>query len=331
MFYIFIFFFTLFAIYIARFVAPFLKLVDLPNKRKTHEGAIPLVGGPIIIISILISNFYFNYDDLISLIIFSTIIIFLFGFFDDIFTIGIVPRLISQFLAVLILVGSGFIIFDFGEYQYLNISLGKASIVFTAFAIAGLTNSINFIDGLDGLCASIFITSIVSLIFLFLLQDAKFNDIEILINLVVIVFAFLLLNLKLFQSCKVFLGDSGSLSLGFILSSLLIYYTQFSNIKLDPVVILWCVTLPVYDLLAVTTKRILNKTNPFKPDRTHIHHLILKRGHSNKTTLLILVLISLFLNFFGFGLFYFFGPDLSLFLYFFIFFLYFVINYKKYI
>ena len=144
-------------------------------------------------------------------------------------------------------------------------------------------------------------------------------------------FAFLLLNLNLLKSGKVFLGDSGSLSLGYILSCLLIYYTQFSNIKLNPEIILWCVTLPVYDLLAVTTKRILNKTNPFKPDRTHIHHLILKRGYSNRTTLIILVLISLLFNFFGFGLFYFFGPDLSLFLYFFIFFLYFIINYKAYI
>ena len=331
MIYIFFFVFSLIIIFLSKFIAPFIKLVDVPNDRKIHRGSIPLVGGPAIILSLIISSYFFNYDDFIMLIIYSSIIIFVFGFLDDIFNLGVAPRLITQFLAVLILIGSGFIITDYGEYQYLNIDLGRASIIFTALAIVGLMNAINFIDGLDGLCSSIFITSLLSLSFLLFLNGASINDYKVLIILMIIVSAFIIMNLNIFYLGKVFLGDSGSLTLGFILSCLLIFYTQFSFFKINPEIIFWCVTLPVYDFLAVTIKRSINMTNPFKPDRTHIHHLLLIRGYKPQSALFILILLSLSLNFLGFGLFYFIGPDLSLFFYIFLFFLYFIINYKKYI
>jgi len=280
---------------------------------------------------LLISLYYYDYNDLIKLIILSSIIIFIFGFFDDIFTLGVIPRLIAQFCAVSILVVSGFMVTDFGEYEFFNIQLGKATVIFTVMSIVGLTNSINFIDGLDGLCSSIFITSLLSLVFLLFIQGANFDDMQLLINLLIIVFAFFIMNLNLFSFGKVFLGDSGSLTLGYILSCLLIYYTQFNVLKISPEIILWCVTLPVYDFLSVTIKRIINKNNPFKADRTHIHHLLLIQGYSHKLSLIILIVLSLMLNFIGFGLFYFVGPDLSLFFFIFMFFIYFIINYKKYI
>ena len=192
-------------------------------------------------------------------------------------------------------------------------------------------NAVNFIDGLDGLCSSIFVTSLLSLSFLLFINGASINDYNILIILMIIVSAFFIMNLNIFYLGKVFLGDSGSLTLGFILSCLLIFYTQFSVVKINPEIIFWCVTLPVYDFLAVTIKRSININNPFKPDRTHIHHLLLIRGYKPKSALFILIILSLSLNFLGFGLFYFMGPDLSLFFYIFFFFLYFIINYKKYI
>ena len=331
MFNIYIFIFTLLLIYASMFLAPYIGLVDYPNDRKLHKGPIPLVGGPIILLSLLISLYYYDYNDLIKLIILSSIIIFIFGFFDDIFTLGVIPRLIAQFCAVSILVVSGFMVTDFGEYEFFNIQLGKATVIFTVISIVGLTNSINFIDGLDGLCSSTFIISLLSLAFLLLIQGASFDDIQLLINLLIIVFAFFIMNLNLFSFGKVFLGDSGSLTLGYILSCLLIYYTQFNVLKISPEIILWCVTLPVYDFLSVTIKRIINKNNPFKADRTHIHHLLLIQGYGHKSSLIILIVLSLMLNFLGFGLFYFIGPDLSLFFFIFMFFIYFIINYKKYI
>ena len=331
MIYIFFFVFSIILIFLIKFLAPFIKLVDVPNNRKIHKGSVPLAGGPTIILSLIISTYFFEYDNFIRLIIYSAIIIFAFGFLDDIFNLGVAPRLITQFLAVLILIGSGFIITDYGEYQYLSIDLGGASIIFTAIAIVGLMNAINFIDGLDGLCSSIFITSLLSLSFLLYLQGASINDYKVLVIMMIIVLAFFIMNLNIFYLGKVFLGDSGSLTLGFILSCLLIFYTQFSVFKINPEIIFWCVTLPVYDFLAVTIKRSININNPFKPDRTHIHHLLLIRGYKPKSALFILIILSLSLNFLGFGLFYFMGPDLSLFFYIFFFFLYFIINYKKYI
>ncbi len=327
---IYFYFFSLSLIFTIMFkiVAPYISLVDHPNHRKIHKGSIPLVGGPMILTILLLSQFFFTFSYFINLIIYSSIIIFIFGFLDDIFNLRVISRLISQFLSVSILIGSGFIVNDFGFYQFTNNNYLFVPIIFTAISIVGLTNSINFIDGLDGLCSSVFITSILSLLFVLILNDISFEDIQILILLLIIVSAFFLMNLNIFLIGKVFLGDSGSINLGFILSCLLIYFSQFQEINIDPQLVIWCVTLPIFDFFAVTIKRLLNKKNPFSPDRTHVHHILLSKSFSQHKVLFILIFVSIFFNFMGFAIYYLFGSFVAFTFFLILFFVYYFLKYK---
>ena len=326
--YFLLFILSIIVTYILKVFAPYVNLVDKPNERKIHKGSIPLVGGPVILFILLISLTIYNYDPFIILIIFSSIIIFIFGLLDDIFNLRVISRLISQFLAVSILVGSGFIIKDFGFFE-INNNFLFLSIIFTAIAIVGLTNSINFIDGLDGLCSSMFILSLLSLITILILKGSPLVDLQIIIILLIIISAFLLMNLNIFFVGKVFLGDSGSISLGFILSCLLIYFSQFSSVKINPEVVVWCVTLPVFDFFTVSIKRIISKKKPFNPDRTHIHHLLLINNFSQYKVLIIIITLSLILNISGFLIYYYLGSIISFFSYITFFIIYFYVNYKN--
>ena len=152
----------------------------------------------------------------------------------------------------------------------------------------GLTNSFNFIDGLDGLCSSTTIISIIS-IFLFAFFDNKIDqsfDFTFFIFFILNLLFFILFNLS--NSYMIFLGDAGSLFLGFYVSCLLIYFSQSNNNILHPVLTIWCVTLPVYDIFSVTFRRIINKKSPFNADRTHIHHFLLQVGFSQKKVLILI-------------------------------------------
>jgi UDP-N-acetylmuramyl pentapeptide phosphotransferase/UDP-N-acetylglucosamine-1-phosphate transferase len=119
----------------------------------------------------------------------------------------------------------------------------------------------------------------------------------------IIVFAavmmFCLINLALTPIKPVFLGDSGSLLLGFCLAWLLIYVTQKPVSLLHPVAALWCVTIPVFDTLVVIVRRLKSKRSPFLPDRYHIHHLMVDSGIKPKLTLAWLLVLSAVTNALG--------------------------------
>ncbi|PPR43971.1 MAG: hypothetical protein CFH18_01039, partial [Alphaproteobacteria bacterium MarineAlpha5_Bin8] len=111
---------------------------------------------------------------------------------------------------------------------------------------------------------------------------------------------------------KIFLGDSGSTTLGFILGFLLIYFTHPEHRNFHPVLAAWCVSLPIFDLVTVVIRRLYRKINPFKPDRRHIHHLLLDKKISPRRVLLIILSTSVTLNIIG-GIIYFtLGPLESL-------------------
>ena len=105
-----------------------------------------------------------------------------------------------------------------------------------------------------------------------------------------------------------FLGDAGSMFLGFFVAFLLIITSQGHNQIIHPVLTIWCVTLPVFDITSVVIRRILRGINPFKPDRRHVHHILLELGFSNISTTLIIIIISAVLNSFGIIIFYLSGP-----------------------
>tara|TARA_B110000438_G_C15723655_1_gene610981 strand:- start:278 stop:1228 length:951 start_codon:yes stop_codon:yes gene_type:complete len=290
------------------------NLLDTPNYRKLHHGSVPLIGGLIIYSSMLFFYFSFDLTGWLKIIFLSSFIIVFFGFLDDKFQISVTIRILGQFIASFFVIFSGLYIVDIGNYiNSNNIELGYFGFIFTLLTIIGLTNAINFIDGIDGLCSSI---SLVSLISILLYSNLNGNPLiyQFILLLIICLIIFLLSNLRVFLP-QIFLGDSGSMLLGFTIGWLLIYCTHPDVNLFHPVLTLWCVSLPTLDLLSVFTRRVLKKINPFQPDRRHIHHILISKGCSNNKTLLILVLISILNSLIGYYSYYLFGPLVSLILF----------------
>ena len=326
MFYLSTFVLTSFFIIFFSFLSPHIKLLDTPNSRKLHKGPVPLVGGISIYLTILIILPFLDIDYSLLIIILSSGVILVLGVLDDAFELGIVIRLISQLIAGLIVVGAGISIIDVGDYAYIKpIELGTLGILLTIISVMGLTNAINFIDGIDGLCSGLVLLALIVLVCFIYLSGSSLN-ITLIGVLLVSILTFLIANIGITPIKKVFLGDAGSMVLGFILSWLLIYYSHPTSRHIHPVLALWCVPIPIYDLLGVIIRRLIRKINPFKSDRRHIHHILIDLGLKPKHVFLIIVFFSIIISITG-GIVYFsFGPAPALLCYFILFLVYIYIS-----
>lgn len=289
-------------LFILRPLAVKYKFVDFPNKRKKHEGNIPLIGGICIFIGALFSQLYANeIDEKINLIFFPSFLMLILGIWDDIVDIKSKKKLLFQIL----IVSSAIYILDIKLHNlgYLfglpfQIELGFLSIPFTIIAIIGLTNAFNMIDGIDGLATNLLIISIVG-IFVFNLNGASTIFINILIALVSSLIPFLFFNVVFNRNLKIFLGDGGSLFLGFMVSILLIHTVENVN-SFTPTFALWCVSIPLFDFFGVVTLRKVNKRSIFTADRDHIHHFLENFGLSKKIVMLLITSVAIVLLFVGY-------------------------------
>ena len=280
---------TISSIFLFSYIAKKIELVDIPNERKIHKGKIPLIGGLVIYLNIILFIFLKNNIYFFDVILSTSLIIIIIGLIDDYKDIGITIRLIFILVSTLIIAGSGLSIINIGDYYYFDpIQLGIFGILLTVLSVIGLTNAINFLDGIDGLCASTVLVSFLSII-LYGNFFNQYNDYLILYILIYILFIFLLFNFGIIKKFKVFLGDSGSTLIGFILSWSLIYYSHPTVQAIHPVLTLWCVALPVFDITGVVTKRMASKKNPFRPDRSHIHHLLMDYGLNSLQTFFVII------------------------------------------
>jgi len=290
-----------------------LNLLDRPNYRKIHDGEIPLIGGIIIFFNILVFSFFFETSYYFNFILYTSSILIIFGVIDDSIELGVNFRLIAQLISCLIIVGSGLVINNIGAYSFLpKIETGFIAVIFTVVCVIGLTNAFNFIDGIDGLCGGLSLISILSIISFSYLNESLifFLEKDFIILICFIIFLFLIINIS--HYFKIFLGDAGSMFLGFFVSWLLIMTSQNENIILPPVLTIWCVALPVFDIISVIIRRILKKKNPFRPDRTHIHHILLNLGLSSKKVFSLIITASIIINASGFIVYKYLGPLPSL-------------------
>ena len=309
MLYIYSIFTFLFFLFLLKFISPKVSLIDKPNHRKKHIGEIPLIGGLVIYLNIFLFSFFIDISTHMYTILLTSIILVLLGALDDAIEIGVIFRLITQLICCLIVIGSGLVINKIGNYMYLpNIEIGFLSIVFTVFCVIGLTNSFNFIDGVDGLCSSLALVAVLSVLVISNLNNKIlfFFDYKFLLILSLSIFIFVIFNLS--KSFKIFLGDSGSMFLGFTVSWILILTSQNENQIIHPVLTIWCVTLPVFDITSVVIRRILRGINPFKPDRRHVHHILIELGFGQVQTTMIIVVFAVIMNSFGILIYYLSGP-----------------------
>lgn len=302
-----------------------IKLLDHPSSRKIHDKPIPLIGGILIYSTILISSFFFDYDYKYKLIIYVSAIILIVGIIDDRFNISPYLRLLFQFTGTIILIQSGLVILSLGYYEFIGeINLFFLSYIITAISVVVLLNAFNFIDGVDGLCSSTYITSNI-LIIIFINYFNNFNiDLVFFLNICFITFLFLIFNFSNYG--KIFLGDAGSTFIGFLLSWILIYITSDKLNYMHQVMALWVICYPVYEFFSVLLCRIvLRKKNPLISGKDHLHFLLLNNIHSHLIVTFIICALYFLIGILGLISFVLFGSLISLCIYIFLFIIYFAI------
>lgn len=265
-------------------------LVDRPNVRKQHLGEVPLVGGIAIFSTLLLGTFTLGIAPYTYPMLAIACVVCAVGVFDDFRHISASARLLIEF-------GSGILLATYGNIAITNVgnllALGDIPLLLltvplTALAVAGLSNAYNMIDGIDGLAAST-ITLPLLVLYLLALQMGHPMANTLLLMLVPLV-VFLLFNLgpgnRLLP--KMFLGDAGSVTLGFLVTASLVYFSQGDNALILPVTALWLVTVPLMDMLATMLRRLKQGRKLMSADRSHLHHTLMDRGLGPRQTLALM-------------------------------------------
>ena len=300
---VFAFFFSFATLFLLRKVARRFNLVDKPNARKTHEGTVPLVGG--ISIGLSIIYFLFNHPSLLpgSVLYMSMIsILLIIGVLDDKYDISFKLRFFAQIAIAIALMKIGEI-----ELKSLGDILGTGDIVLgwvgyliTGIAVVGAINAFNMMDGIDGLLGGVSIVTFSTLGFL-MHKAGQYNLAYFCLVLIVIILPYILLNLGAFgRKKKVFMGDAGSMLIGFTVVWLLLTSTQTTDAPLRAVTALWLIAIPLFDMATIMIRRIRKGVSPFQPDREHLHHIFQRLGLSPAQTLIAICSIAIILA--GIGL-----------------------------
>ncbi len=271
-------------IYLSRYLGYF----DKPNKRGIHKIPTINTGGLIIylVFLILISQTEFNHN--IELIVSIGFFVCLTGFVDDRINLNPSNKILLIIIPSIYLILKGVSISDLGQYEYIGIlELGKFEIPFLLLAVGLLINATNYIDGIDGLLLTFFSSCLIY--YILLIDDTK--TVNLLKFFLAVSFLNLILNLLPAKNkFKIFSGDSGSLFIGFFISFVTI--ELYNSFEIHPAILIWPLWYPVYDFLFVTINRLIKKKSIFKPDNTHLHHVISNKFNGNR----ILPLIIFFLT-----------------------------------
>lgn len=271
---------------------------DIPDKkRKFHKKPTSLAGGIILIINILIyylsaslsDNFLinehiFNNNKELNIFIFASISIFIIGYADDKYSLSPILKflLLSSILTLTLMLDNNLDIsllkFSFSKKIFY---LKNYSFIFTFFCLIVFLNAFNMFDGIN-LQASTYSLLVISCIILFY-SNGYLNKMLLI---------FLIFYSFLNYQNKSFLGDSGSLLLGFIIGYIFIKLYNINKINYSDEIVIFML-LPGLDLIRLFFIRILNKKNPLKPDRQHIHHILLKNFSLNKSLLIMQLIIFL--------------------------------------
>ncbi|MBK6346946.1 MAG: undecaprenyl/decaprenyl-phosphate alpha-N-acetylglucosaminyl 1-phosphate transferase [Bacteroidales bacterium] len=279
------------------------NLFDEPNHRTSHKGSVPTLGGIAIFAGFSIPVMLFTHTNDFMIrpyLMAGAMIIFFIGVKDDILHLSPWKKLYGQIMAALIIIVLGDLRFTnmhgFMDFFELNYYL---SLFLTLFAIIVIINAFNLIDGIDGLAAGM---GIVASVF-FGLWFYEVGQMELALmacSLVGTLIAFLRYNF-FYSKYKIFMGDTGSLLLGFIVATFTIQFNELNItdnatflIDAAPAVSFSILFVPLFDTMRVFAFRIYRKGSPFKPDRRHIHHVLLDLGYSHSRATFTLMTVNIF-------------------------------------
>ena len=263
-------------------------LVDRPNKRSMHHKITPRGAGIAFVASIFISLLLFDpqYLKEYDFIYLAIVLVWVGGIWDDIKSVSPKTKFIFILIASVILFSEKCAVFDLGTYFGYHVILPQwLAYLFTFFAIAGYTNALNLMDGLDGLAASVSMVIFST----FLIIGIQYDD-TLLISLstffIVSLIVFLAFN---WHPAKIFMGDSGSLALGFAIAVLTIRVSHY----VTPASVLFMIALPLLDTFVVMTRRKQRHRSLFEADKNHLHHLLYNVKGDIPFTVIMFVMMQL--------------------------------------
>lgn len=278
-------------------------LVDKPSERKQHNGVIPLIGGISIFISVLLTSLlWLPVTDNLTMFLIASALMVTIGAVDDRYDVSVRLRILIQLIiASLMIFGVNTYIENLGNIFMLGeLHLGWLGVVFTYLAVLASINAFNMVDGIDGLVGSLSVNTFISITFLFF-YSGHFQLATLPLITSIAILSYLIFNLAKPNKhiSKIFMGDAGSMLIGFTVIWFLAFGTQGENSSFRPVTALWLITVPLIDMLAIVFRRIKKGQNPFKPDRDHLHHIFMRIGYSDRQALVFITAISLLFSAFG--------------------------------
>ncbi len=277
------------------------NVVDQPGGHKLHKSSTPFVGGVGMFAALLCALFLIDQRQLLPFthwgaLALGSSLIFLTGFADDIWRLSFKFRFVIQAVAALLMIfWAGVVLHDLGALAWgLPLQLGILAIPFTIFATVGVINALNMIDGIDGLSGTLSLVSLF-LISLVAMSSGSEGYLTLLVVLIGGVIGFLYYNLRYptNRSARVFMGDNGSMLLGFLFAWLLIDLSQGGQRAMSPVLALWFFSIPLMDTVVVMLRRMWLGKSPFHPDRHHLHHLFIRAGFRIQETVYAIALLHL--------------------------------------
>ena len=284
-------------------------LVDATGIRKVHSRPIPRIGGVAIVLSalVLILAMLFlnngvglafrNVRLQVVALLAASIVMFIIGLFDDVIGLRARIKLLVQLLAAVVLCSCGIRISSFALGDWHTFEFGLLSWPITIFWIVGITNAVNLIDGLDGLAAGISAIAC-GVIAILAIHSGQVVMGVIMLALLGSLTGFLFFN---FNPAKIFMGDCGSLFLGFMLAGASVAYAGKSTTIVGLGLPMLALGVPIFDTLFSMLRRVLERRSLFAPDSKHIHHRLMDIGLGQRHVVIFIYLVTLIVV--GFGMF----------------------------
>ncbi|MFT7880518.1 MAG: MraY family glycosyltransferase [Sulfurimonas sp.] len=282
-----VFLLSLALIRIVIFNAPQWGLMDIPNGRSAHKVHTPRGAGIGFYFAAAIILPFFYFELLLDhwQILLAVFMVFIVGILDDHRDTSPRIKFVVLAIATAMVYLDGLYIDNVGTYLGTAVSLGWLALPFTLFAVMGFTNALNLIDGLDGLAASLTVVILSAFFYIGIIH----HDLFMMVfsgAFIAGLFAFLVYN---WNPASIFMGDSGSLTLGFLISLLAIKSLDY----IPAVAVLFIAAVPLLDTFVVMIRRKRNGRSMFSADKCHMHHLLQRFfGNSTKTTVLFLVVLQ---------------------------------------
>ncbi|MFQ2414370.1 UDP-N-acetylglucosamine--undecaprenyl-phosphate N-acetylglucosaminephosphotransferase [Aeromonas caviae] len=316
-----------FILFFTRKIAKKINLVDRPNERKQHQGLVPLAGGIAIYFTLMLvlwikPNLILSPD----IYVLCSSVLVLMGAIDDKYDVDYRIRLVVQILiSCAMIFGAELSLKNLGQLLLgYDLNLGPLGYIVTIFAVLGAINAFNMVDGIDGLLGGLTMVTFGALSYIHY-ADGQLPLARFCLLMMIVVIPYICLNLGVpfGGRRKVFMGDAGSMLIGFTVIWVLLQGTQGPKAQMNPVTALWLIAIPLMDMTCIMVRRIRKGVSPFKPDREHLHHICLRAGLSSHQALIVICGIAILLAVAGIALEYGGVPEwISLVLFSLVFFLY---------